>query len=81
MGLRRIAAAAACAVLPFNVLAHPATLPDAASLHAVRTASSLLVDLDYGVYNGVYNSATGLNVWKGYVGCESDMTRRQNTAG
>jgi hypothetical protein len=31
--------------------------------------SSLQVDLGYGVYQGVANSSTGLNTWKGYAAC------------
>ena len=34
---------------------------------ARRPTSNLTVDLDYAVYTGVINNATGLNVWKGYV--------------
>lgn len=32
-----------------------------------RRALNLTVDLGYGIYNGVYNSTTDLNIWKGYV--------------
>ncbi len=52
MGLRGVFAFAACAVL-------------AAADTTSSSAASLLVDVGYGVYNGVYNSTTQLNVWKG----------------
>ena len=52
MGLRGIVALAACAVL---------VAADTTS----SNAAPLLVDVGYGVYNGVYNSTTQLNVWKG----------------
>ena len=52
MGLGGLVALAACALL---VAADTTT----------SNAASLVVDVGYGVYNGVYNSTTQLNVWKG----------------
>ena len=34
---------------------------------ARRPTSNLTIDLDYAVYTGVADNATGLSVWKGYV--------------
>lgn len=31
-----------------------------------RRALNLTVDLGYGIYKGSYNSASDLNIWKGY---------------
>ncbi|GAB1317112.1 Carboxylic ester hydrolase [Madurella fahalii] len=71
MGVRRIIAWAICAIIPFSVLAqdHVASVPDTTASDAAfvdaKPPYPLLVDLGYGVYNGVYNSTTRLNVWKG----------------
>jgi hypothetical protein len=65
MRVRKIIALATSAIAPFNVRAEgPAVL--ARSTTEPVAAYPLLVDVGYGVYNGVYNSTTGLNVWKGY---------------
>jgi hypothetical protein len=71
MGVRRIVGLVACAILPFSALAQDTaasadTTASDAALDASRGAYPLLVDLGYGVYNGVHNSTTQLNVWKGY---------------
>ncbi|KAK4034516.1 alpha/beta-hydrolase [Parachaetomium inaequale] len=66
MRVRRIIALAisSLAIVPFNVRAEgPAALVPCAT--KPDAAYPLLVGIGYGVYNGVYNSTTGLNVWKG----------------
>lgn len=48
----------------------PQSEPGGAGAGGTRPPSSadpLLVDLGYGVYKGVYNSTSDLNIWKGYV--------------
>lgn len=67
---RIIVALVSCAIWPSNVRAQNpgAVVSDTTAAGASLVDASpypLLVDLGYGIYNGVHNSTTGLNVWKG----------------
>lgn len=55
-----IATAALCLLGGHTALAAP-----------VLNAQDLTVDLGYGAYQGIYNSSTQLNTWKGYVNREN----------
>lgn len=73
MGLIRGLAAVIVAVgLVQDVLTGTYTLPEwlqpsGGSLSHSRAASNLTVDIGYAVYQGVRNSSSKLNVWKGCV--------------
>lgn len=56
----RLASPVAAAALHFPTWPKPPT-----DSHV--DAKNLTVDIAYGVYQGVHNSSTKLNVWKGYV--------------
>lgn len=74
MGVIRALAAAILAVgLVQDVLAGGYTLPEwpqpreGRRPHARTAASSLTVDVGYALYQGVHNTSTKLNIWKGWV--------------
>lgn len=70
--LRALTAALVACGLAQNVVAEGFTVPrwpqqGARDQPEAMKASNLTVDLVYGVYQGVHNRTTKLNVWKGCV--------------